>query len=78
MLATLASILRSRAALELEILALRHQIGALQRPAAKRPNSTLGDRLFWICLSRLRREMLLIAGPVRELPVTRLYGKVYA
>jgi len=36
MLATLASILRSRAALELEILALRHQIGVLRRSAAKR------------------------------------------
>jgi len=56
MLATLASILRSRAALELEILALRHQIGVLPRPAAKRPKLTSGDRLFWICLSRLRRD----------------------
>jgi hypothetical protein len=75
-LETLVSILRSRAALALEILALRHQIGALQRSAAKCPNSTSGDRLFWICLSRLRRELLLIARPVSELPVTRLYGKV--
>ena len=33
----LASIFRSRAALQLENLALRHQIGVLQRSAAKRP-----------------------------------------
>ena len=55
-LATLSSILRSRAALELEILALRHQIGVLQRSAVKRPKLTTGDRLLWICLSRLWRN----------------------
>ena len=36
LLAVLPSILRSRAAVELENLALRHQIGVLQRSAAKR------------------------------------------
>src|SRR5215831_4123049 len=56
LLATLPSILRSRAAVELENLALRHQIGVLQRSAAKRPKLTSGDRLFWICLSRLWRD----------------------
>ena len=35
LLATVSSILRSRAALELENLALRHQIGVLQRSARK-------------------------------------------
>jgi len=55
-LAVVPSILRSRAAVELENLALRHQIGVLQRSAAKRANLTSGDRLFWICLSRLWRE----------------------
>jgi putative transposase len=56
LLAILPSILRSRAALELENLALRHQIGVLQRSAAKRPKLTSGDRLFWICLSHLWRD----------------------
>ena len=55
-LAILPSILRSRAALELENLALRHQIGVLQRSAAKRPKLTSGDRFSWICLSRLWRD----------------------
>ena len=55
-LAALPSILRSRAALQLENLALRHQIGVLQRSAAKRPKLTACDRLFWICLSRLWRD----------------------
>src|SRR5215471_10201278 len=55
-LAILPSILRSRAAVELENQALRHQIGALQRSAATRPKLTSGDRLFWIRLSRRRRD----------------------
>jgi transposase InsO family protein len=65
-LATLPSILLSRVALELENLAPRHQIGVLQRSAAKRPKLTSGDRLFWICLSRLWhdwRSALAIVKP---------------
>ena len=56
LLATLSSIFRSRAALGLENLALRHQIGVLQRSAAKRPKLNSVDRLLWICLSRLWRD----------------------
>src|SRR5271169_1187584 len=55
LLATLCSTFRSRAALVLENLALRHQIGVLQRSARKRPKLTPGDRQLWICLSRLWR-----------------------
>ena len=64
-LAILPSILRSRAALELENLALRHQIGVPQRSAAKRPKLTSGDRFSWICLSRrgeTRRDAKLRCG----------------
>jgi len=46
LLATLSSTVRSRAALELENLALRHQIGVLQR-STKRPKLTPVDRLLW-------------------------------
>jgi putative transposase len=56
LLATLSSIFRSRAAFELENLALPHQIGVLQRSARKRPKLTSGDRLLWICLSYLWRD----------------------
>jgi len=45
--------LRSRAALELENLALRHQIGVLQRSARKRPRLTPVDRLLWVLPSRM-------------------------
>src|SRR5213075_3007154 len=55
LLASLASIFRSRASLGLENLALRHQIGVLHRSAGKRPKLTAGDRLL-ISLSRLWRD----------------------
>jgi transposase InsO family protein len=66
LLATLSSIFRSRAALGLENLALRHQIGVLQRSARKRPKLTSADRLLWLCLSRLWcdwRSALAIVRP---------------
>ena len=47
---TLFSIFRSRAALQLENLALRHQIGVLQRSVRKRPKLTPLDRLLWVWL----------------------------
>jgi len=65
-LPTLSSILRSRAALQLENLALRHQIGVLQRSARRRPKLTSRDRLSWMCLSRLWsdwRSALAIVQP---------------
>src|SRR6516165_4476067 len=65
LLATLSSVLRPRAALQLENMALRHQIGVLQRSAAKRPKLTSGDRLFWICLSRLWRDWRAALAIVR-------------
>jgi hypothetical protein len=46
---------RSRAALQLEILALRHQLGVLHR-SVKRPKLTRSDRLLWGCLCRIWPE----------------------
>src|SRR5215831_14022267 len=66
LLATLSSILRSRAALELENLALRHQIGVLQRSASKRPKLTPLDRVLWAWLSGIWsdwRSALAIVKP---------------
>jgi len=66
LLVTLCSIFRSHAALEIENLALRHQIGVLQRSARKRPKLTSGDRLLWVCLARLWRgwrSTLVIVKP---------------
>ena len=47
--AALSASFRSRAALQLEILALRHQLGVLQR-SVKRPKLTPADRLLWAWL----------------------------
>src|SRR5205807_1303352 len=66
LLPTLSSILRSRAALQLENLALRHRSGVLQRSARRRPKLTSRDRLLWMCLSRLWsdwRSALAIVQP---------------
>ena len=41
---------RSRAALQFEILALRHQLGVLQR-SVRRPKLTTADRFLWAWLS---------------------------
>ena len=48
--------LRSRAALQLEILALRHQLHVLQRSRRARVNLTQADRLLWVWLSRVWTE----------------------
>jgi hypothetical protein len=49
-LTALLASFRSRAALQLEILALRHQLGVLQR-SVKRPKLTPADRFLWAWLS---------------------------
>jgi putative transposase len=56
LLATLSSICRSRAALQVENVALRHQIGVLRRSLRKRPKLTPVDRLLWVWLSRIWRD----------------------
>lgn len=48
--AALSSLLKSRASLQLENLALHHQIGVLQRSAKKRPRLTAADRFLWAWL----------------------------
>jgi len=82
--ATLSSIFRSRAALQLENLALRHQVGVLQRSARKRPKLTTGDRLLWVGLSRIWRDCrsalaivkpeTVVAASCRLSPVLDLEG----
>ena len=51
---SLLSLLRSRAALQAEILALRHQLQVLERSArGRRLRLRTADRIFWVWLSRL-------------------------
>jgi len=56
LLVALRSIFRSRLELQLENLALRQQIGVLQRSGRKRLQLRSGDRLFWVYLSRIWRD----------------------
>ena len=56
LLGTLSPMVRSRAVLALENLALRHQIVVLQLSARKRPKLTPADRRLWVWLSRLWRD----------------------
>src|SRR5215472_1752929 len=53
LLTNLSSIFHSCAALQLENLALRHQIGVLQQSARKHPKLTPVDRLLWVWLSHI-------------------------
>ena|SRR5580704_5957639 len=65
-LTSLFSGFRSRAALQVEILALQHQIGVLRRSAKKRPKLTVADRVFWAWLSGVWadwRSALVIVKP---------------
>jgi putative transposase len=65
-LAGASSVLKTRAALQLENVALRHQISVLQRSAKKRPRLQPADRLLWVWLSRLWadwRSSLVIVKP---------------
>ena len=58
--------LRSRARLHLEIIALRHQLGVLQRKVPTRPRLKVTDRWLWVALSRLWsdwRSSLVIVKP---------------
>jgi transposase InsO family protein len=47
---------RARAALQLEILALRHQLQVLERSRPRRVRLTRADRLLWVWLSRAGQE----------------------
>src|SRR5450432_3534813 len=65
-LSTMFSACRSQAALQVEILALRHQIGVLRRSTKKRPKLTVADLVFWAWLSRAWadwRSALIIVKP---------------
>jgi transposase InsO family protein len=63
--AAVSAAFKSRAALQLENLALRHQLGVLHR-SVKRPRLTAADRLLWASLSKIWadwRSTLCIVKP---------------
>jgi putative transposase len=61
----LRALFRNRATVAAENLALRHQLGVLQR-SVKRPRLRRRDRIFWAWLSRVWagwRSSLIIVKP---------------
>ena len=63
--AAVSAVFKSRAALHLENLALRHQLGVLHR-SVKRPKLIKFDRILWAWLCEIRgdwRSALLIVKP---------------
>src|SRR5882762_3751745 len=64
MKAVLSSCFRTRASMNFEILALRHQLAVLQRRTKKRPSLRTADRLLWVILSRVwaqwRRTLVIV------------------
>jgi len=64
--AGLHSFTKARAVLQMENIALRHQLSVLRRTTPKRPKLNTADLLFWIGISRLCsdwRSWLIIVQP---------------
>ena len=69
LLAFLASLFRSRLSLQVEIVALRHQLTIYER-SIRRPRVRLADRLVWAWLTRgwaRGREVLVFVQPATVL-----------
>ena len=72
-------LLRSRLTLQVEILALRHQLAACQR-TAMRPRLRPADRILWAWLSRVWsgwREALVFVQPETVIAWRRRKFRVY-
>lgn len=65
LLLTLRGCFRSRAALQLEVLALRHQLHALERSRPRRVRVTRADCVLWVRISRVWNEWRAVLGIVR-------------
>jgi hypothetical protein len=66
LLLTLRTFFRARATLQLEILALRHQLHVVNRSRERRLPLTRADRVLWVFLSKLWggwRDVLVIVKP---------------
>jgi putative transposase len=60
---------RRRVSLELEVLALRHQLAVLHRQRPRRPQLRPGDRLLWAWLYRIWPGCLKVMVPVKPATV---------
>src|SRR5882757_4608137 len=79
LLLTLRGSARSHAELQLEILALRHQLQVLHRARSPRLRLTAADRLLWVWLARVWnnwRTALVIVQP--ETVIAWLWSAIIA
>ena len=67
LLSTVGSLLsfrvRSRGSLELELVALRHQVTVLRRQRPGQPRLLSADRLLWVWLYRIWPQVLAAVTP---------------
>ena len=78
--ASLPSWFRTRAALQIEILPVRHQLVVLKRSQRGRLRLSSVDRVFWVCLSRFWRNWcsaLLIVKPETVIAWHRIGFRLY-
>jgi hypothetical protein len=78
LLLTLRASLRDRAALQLEILALRHQLQVLERTRPRRVQLTRSDRLLWVWLSGVWRGWRAAVVIVKPETVLACIGRASA
>src|SRR2546422_4420267 len=79
-LSMLRSCFRTRADMQIEILALRHQLAVLQRRTNKRARVSTADRLLWVILSRLWEQWrlaLVIVKPATVIAWQRKGFRLY-
>src|SRR6516162_9795501 len=78
LLALLASTFRTRAVLQAEILALRHQIAVLQQSAPRRLRLKPSDRLLRVLLSRFWPGWRAACGFLQPDTVVRWHRRAFA
>jgi putative transposase len=66
---------RSRASLELELIALRHQVTVLRRQHPGRPKLFRADRLLWVWLYRIWPQAFHIMVPVKPATVIQWHRR---
>ena len=77
-LAAIRFSLRTQAELEIEILALRHQLAVLQHAAPRRLRLSRADRLLWVLLSRVWRGWRGAVQIVKPATVVSWHRRLFA
>ena len=78
LLAMIRSLFKSRSALHVEILVLRHQLNVLGRGSCHRAHLTNSDRLFFVWLYRMWPGLLRAVAILRPETIVRCTGEAFA